>query len=146
MKFNILLAALLLTLFISCGEDEIERDRKIIEDYLTANNLEADSTQDGIYYIIDEPGSEEHPNINSTVTAKYVGYYTDNFIFDQSSTGVPFALSGVIRGWQIGIPLFGKGGKGKLLIPAVYGYGDNPPGTIREDAVLIFDVEIVDFN
>ena len=146
MNFRYIIAVLFLSLFISCGEDELARDQKIIEDYLAANNLVADSTQDGIYYIIDEPGTEEHPDINSEVTAKYVGYYTDGFAFDQNSDGAVFQLSGVIRGWQIGIPLFGKGGKGTLLIPAVYGYGSNPPGSIREDAVLIFDIELVDFN
>ncbi len=145
MKIQSIFGLLLISLFLSCGEDVVERDRLIIEDYINTNNLDAESTSDGLYYLIDEPGNEEHPDINSTVTVKYVGRYTDNFIFDQNSQGYTEKLNKLIRGWHIGLPFIGKGGKIKLLVPAHLGYGENPPSGIRESAVLIFDIELVDF-
>ena len=55
-----------------------------------------------------------------------------------------FPLSGVIAGWQQGIPLFKKGGKGILLIPSELGYGNVSQGAIPENSVLIFDIELID--
>jgi len=73
-----------------------------------------------LYYIIEEPGSRIRPTVNSTVSIIYKGYLTDadTTVFDDSN-GIPrtFPLAGVIAGWQIGIPLFREGGKGKLIIP-----------------------------
>ncbi len=144
---RILFFLLTVCVCFSCGDDQNDKDRKLIEDYLLENNLEAEVTSEGLYYIIDEPGTSEMPNINNTVEAHYRGYYIDEFLFDESGQNpATFPLSNVIQGWQIGIPLFGKGGKGKLLIPSVLGYGSNPPSpTIRKDAILIFDIELVNF-
>lgn len=124
-------------------EEQFDADIKIIEDYIAANSLNASKTVDGIYYVIDVPGGAEKPKITSEVTVTYRGYFTDGVSFD-SATKAKFPLYGVIQGWQIGIPKFGKGGKGKLLIPSKYGYGTSPVGG-RTSAVLIFDVELVDF-
>ena len=51
----------------------------------------------------------------------------------------------VIRGWDEGIALFKKGGKGVLYIPSSLAYGERSPGPqIPANSVLIFDVEVVD--
>jgi FKBP-type peptidyl-prolyl cis-trans isomerase len=38
-----------------------------------------------------------------------------------------------------------KGQKNTLLLPSALGYGNNPPPGIPKNAVLIFDVKLVDF-
>jgi FKBP-type peptidyl-prolyl cis-trans isomerase len=44
-----------------------------------------------------------------------------------------------------GIRSFGKGGKGKIFIPAIMGYGPGgQPPVIPQWANLIFDVEVID--
>ncbi len=135
---------------LSCGksaEDILKDDITEIESYLSANGLVAQSTASGLHYIIDNPGNGQKPGINNVVTVKYKGYFTDDAVFDQSgNAGVSFPLSNVIEGWQEGIPLFGKGGNGILLIPSSLGYADNPPPGFPSNAVLIFDVELLDFN
>lgn len=142
--------AIFSTIFLACQSDDskilsqFEKDITIIEKYLSDNNLQASKTVHGIYYIIDQAGTNEKPTITQTVVCNYTGVFTDGEKFD-SGTRVEFPLYGVIEGWQIGIPLFGKGGKGKLLIPSRYAYG---PSEIkkRKNAVLIFDVELLDFK
>jgi FKBP-type peptidyl-prolyl cis-trans isomerase FkpA len=52
----------------------------------------------------------------------------------------------VIKGWDEGIPMFKVGGKGKLLIPANLGYGENEQGSIPANSVLIFDIELLGVN
>ncbi len=51
----------------------------------------------------------------------------------------------VIKGLDEGIRLFGKGGKGKLYIPALLGYGPNGSApVIPPYASLVFDIEVLD--
>ena len=144
--------AFLLIIAASCDTDTTDYgpiDKQIIEKYLADSNLTAQSTSSGLYYIIEKPGGANHPNINSLVVANYKGYLPDGTVFDESySSGSPttFALNGVIKGWQEGIPLFGKGGKGMLLIPSRYGYGSEPPPGVRKNAVLIFDIHLIDIK
>lgn len=146
---SISLIAVLLVGFQSCGKDIMEDNQQEIEEYLADNNLTAQSTASGLFYIIDNPGSSDHPTLQSTVKVHYHGYFTNGNIFDSSiSRGEPIdiPLTNVIAGWQEGIPLFGRGGTGQLFIPSHLAYGSNPPSGIRKDAVLIFDIELIDFN
>ncbi len=148
MKKLLLLAGLLVILG-SCKKDVdyAALDKKTIEDYIAAHGLTAQSTAEGVYYVVDLPGSSLHPTSTSTVKVHYKGYLTDGTVFDQTSgTAVSFSLSSVIKGWQIGFPLFGKGGKGKLLIPSDLGYGSQAMSTIPAHSVLIFDIVLSDFN
>jgi FKBP-type peptidyl-prolyl cis-trans isomerase FkpA len=150
MKNLLILLSLVLVLGACKKEDKVddhlEQDKKIIEDYIAAHNLTALSTSEGIYYVIDTPGGTDHPNLNSTVKVHYKGYLTDGTVFDQTE-GSPatFPLSNMITGWQIGIPLFGKGGKGKLLIPSYYAYGSQSFTNIPAYSVVIFDIVLSDF-
>ena len=142
--------SLVVLLLISCSKDE-ERlsDMEIIENYLSENNLVAQSTASGLHYIIENPGVGEKPTITNTVTVHYQGYFLNGNIFDSSFTaGMPaeFPLTRVIRGWQEGIPLFARGGKGTLIIPSNLAYGSNPPAGIPANEVLAFDVELLDFK
>ena len=139
----------LLLVIASCDTDTTDYgpiDKKIIEDYLAANSLTAQSTSSGLYYIIDKPGGANHPNINSVVVAKYKGYLADGTVFDQTTTSpATFALNAVIKGWQEGLQLIGVNGKIKLLIPSALGYGSTAKSDIPANSVLIFDVELVEF-
>jgi FKBP-type peptidyl-prolyl cis-trans isomerase FkpA len=138
----------LLVLAISCKEDVTDYgpiDKKIIEDYIAANSLTAQSTTSGLYYVISKPGGTSHPGIYSNVKANYKGYLTDGTVFDQT-TGSPatFPLTGVIQGWREGLQLIGVNGKIKLLIPSALGYGSQVQADIPANSVLIFDIELID--
>lgn len=52
---------------------------------------------------------------------------------------------GVIKGLEDGLKLFNKGGKGKVFIPAMLGYGPNGSApVIPPYASLVFDIEVLD--
>jgi len=136
--------------FFGCTKEDpdaiAEADRKKILDYIAKNELEGVVEHpSGIFYIMDEPGTGIHPTLTSRIRMRYVGYYTDDKIFD-SNDGALIQLQSTIQGWQIGIPLFKNGGKGTLFVPSAMGYGAYPPwgSGIRRNAVLIFNFEIVD--
>lgn len=145
--------SLLLIIATSCEETEEvvdygPADQKTIEDYLDANDLTAQSTASGLYYIIQNPGSVNHPVSKSLVSVNYKGYLTDGTIFDSSfKNGKPsdISLSSVILGWQEGLQLIGAGGQIQLFIPSELGYGTKGKGSVPPNAVLIFEIGLVDF-
>ena len=149
MKNIIYLSLCLLTcLSISCGEDlpVMERNNLELDEYIADNNLQnVQTSASGLRFIIEDPGANFKPDLSNEVTVKYRGYFTDGDEFD-SSDSATFMLNGLIQGWQEGLQLFGKGGKGVLLVPSWLGYGSFPPSGIPRDAVLIFDIELIDFQ
>jgi FKBP-type peptidyl-prolyl cis-trans isomerase FkpA len=147
--------AMLLVFAAACNQDDEvvdygPIDEKIIQDYIAAKGLTTQSTASGLHYIIEKPGSANHPGINSKVTVKYKGYLTNGTVFDESTilSGKPatFNLSSLIKGWQEGLQFIGVGGKIKLLVPSALGYGSSSSSaTIPANSVLVFDIELVQF-
>lgn len=129
---------------LSCKE---ESDMEKIEDYLAKNNLVAQSTASGLYYIITQEGTGDHPTLQSTVKVRYKGYRLNGDVFDQTSgtSTATFPLTQLILGWQEGIPLLKKGGKGTFFCPSDLAYGSQQVGDIPPNSVLIFEIELVDF-
>ncbi len=149
MKFNTLtfIFCLLAAAFsmVSCHkEDQSEIDQQLIEDFIAEHELDADSTASGLYYVIDVPGSAEKPTLSDEVTVGYVGFLLNGDIFDSSSS-ITFPLNQVIAGWQEGIPLFGKGGRGLLIIPSRLAYGEQARVGIPANSVLVFEINLIDF-
>ncbi|MEQ9188508.1 MAG: FKBP-type peptidyl-prolyl cis-trans isomerase [Cryomorphaceae bacterium] len=129
------------------GPSQQEKDEEIIQSYISDNSLDATATGTGLYVVIDEEGSGNHPTINDEVAVYYRGYLPNQEVFDL--TGVDpavFPLSQVIQGWQEGIPYFKPGGSGTLLIPSHLGYGSQRAGSIPPNSVLIFDITLVRVN
>ena len=141
-----ILAGLLMILVSGCGKDE--GNLISLEEYITQNNITlTKTTPEGIGVVIELTGTAGKPSSNANVTVKYRGLLTNGSTFDSNSSGATFNLQGVITGWTLGIPEFGKGGKGTLYIPSELGYGSRGQGSsIPPNADLIFDVELIDFN
>lgn len=145
---NISLLVVLAILFISCNKEDTtnsDADDEAIRAYLSTNSIDATKHESGLYYLITEDGSGNHPTINSKVTLKYRGYFTDDSVFDESwNSPITFSLSNLIKGWQIGIPLFKPGGKGTLFIPSNLAYGSSGSGSVPGNTVIIFDIELIE--
>ena len=144
------LCLLVLLIFSGCKKDEEikKTDDQIIKEYLEENEKEATLHHSGMYYKIIEEGSGDHPTHSSIVEVKYKGYFMDNFVFDQTwgSETFKYSLTGLIPGWQHAIPLLRKGGKGIFYLPSRLGYGSRGAGMIPPNTILIFEIELVDFE
>ena len=87
-----------------------------------------------------------------TVSVHYTGWLVDGTKFDSSldrGTPITFPLGAdpprVIRGWEEGVKGMRVGGKRKLTIPPEMAYGEQGrPPVIPPNAVLVFEVELVD--
>jgi FKBP-type peptidyl-prolyl cis-trans isomerase FkpA len=152
MKYSKKLFLLLIPVAIfACKKTDVDQakvDREIIRKYISDSSLVADSTASGLFYVIADSGIGANPVSTSSVLVYYKGYFTDGTIFDQNPAGLPktFLLNGVIAGWTEGVPKIRKGGKIKLLIPSALGYGSAGFGGVPGNTVLIFDIELVNFQ
>jgi FKBP-type peptidyl-prolyl cis-trans isomerase FkpA len=145
----ILAGIALMLLFSTCdkGPDQADIDDEIIQQYLSEHNITATRHSSGLYYTIAKAGYGGHPDYYSVVEVVYKGYLTDGTVFDQTAAGktVSFELAGLIQGWQIGIPLLQKSGKGTFYVPSGLGYGDKAQPEIPANSVLIFEITLVNF-
>ncbi|HEY4149296.1 MAG TPA: FKBP-type peptidyl-prolyl cis-trans isomerase [Chitinophagaceae bacterium] len=130
-----------------CTSKAVTVDEPAILAYLATNNITGYvKHSSGLYYKIDSLGSAVSPNSSSKVYVTYTGKFTDNTVFDSvsdaSKTG--WTLGTLLQGWQIGLPLIGKGGRIHLYIPSALGYGCTITGPIPANSVLVFDITLVD--
>jgi len=143
-RIKIILLLSTMMLLAGCGKELVLLN---IDEYISQNALDVQTTASGLKYIIEFEGLSERPTIDDKVTVAYKGYRTDGVVFDSNINGTTFELNSVIEGWKEGIQLFGKGGRGQLFIPSELGYGNQPPARsdIPVNADLIFDIELLNF-
>lgn len=137
-------------------EKEKGREFALAQSYLKEKNLNAQMTKDSVFVVLENAGDQAaKADSGLQVSVKYKGVLmkTDS-IFDTNmdkSKGhdqpmdIVLGQHMVIPGWESGLKLFGKGGKGKIIVPAFMAYGpQGGGGAIPPNANLIFDVEILD--
>ena len=144
--FNSLLASL-----------ETRRQERLKEAALEQTKLiekkwpQAVTTKSGLKYVVTKEGEgQATPKSGDRVSVHYSGRLLDGQEFDSSyKRGEPieFAVGQglVIKGWDEALLMMKKGEKRTLIIPPQLGYGSEGIGPIPPNAVLIFDVEMVDF-
>jgi len=92
-------------------------------------------------------GTGAEVKAGDTITAHYTGALAATGVIFQSShdSGQPFtsALSGLIQGWQQGIPGMKVGGTRRLLIPSALAYGSQSQSGIPANSDLVFDIELI---
>lgn len=126
-------------------------DDKIIKEYLEKNKIKATKTASGMYYAITKEGTGDKPKAGQKVSVKYNGTFMDGKKFDGNmDRPEPFEFTlgqgAVIKGWDEGIALLRKGTKATLFLPSAVAYGERGTGPIPPNAVLLFDVELIDFK
>jgi FKBP-type peptidyl-prolyl cis-trans isomerase FkpA len=94
----------------------------------------------GILYQIITPGDTTKPNLCTSLTMTYTGKLMTGIEFQNGNITSP--LSGLIVGWQIAVPLIGKGGKIKMVIPSSLAYGAEGRPGIPSNAPLYFEISL----
>jgi FKBP-type peptidyl-prolyl cis-trans isomerase len=126
---------------------QVSKDAATITKYLSDNKITAQQDTSGLHYVLHTSKGGSKPTIDNCVEVKYRGkFLKDGKVFDEAPQ-VAFPLNGVIRGWQLGIPMLGIGDSATFYIPSGLAYGPQGyPGAIPPDAILIFDVELLGFG
>jgi FKBP-type peptidyl-prolyl cis-trans isomerase len=115
---------------------------------------EAKRTFTGLRYIILKPGDTAGatPEKGMEVTVLYKGMLLDGTVFDQSPDAehplkIRLGRGGLIEGWEQALQKMHKGEKILLIVPPEMAYGSRGrPPTIKRNATLVFEMELVDFN
>lgn len=140
-------------------EKRVAEEQKILSEseifdrdaFLAENFPDATPTATGLYYIPEESGKGKSPVPGDKVSVHYTGKLLNGVEFDSSiPRGKPYDFilgqRQVIAGWDEGIALMKKGGKGTLVVPSDLGYGVRGNQRIPPFSTLVFEVELVDFT
>lgn len=129
-----------------------EKQLTLGNEYLAKNKAKpgVTVTASGLQYEVLKSGAGgRKPQAIETVRVHYHGTMIDGKVFDSSverNEPVEFALDGVIPGWTEGLQLMSVGDKWKFTIPPAIGYGPRGKGDIPPNAVLIFEVELLEIK
>jgi FKBP-type peptidyl-prolyl cis-trans isomerase FkpA len=136
-------------------DKEKNAETKALENYMAKHNLKGTKTKNGAYVVIENAGDPSlKADSGKVAVLMYKGYLENGTVFDTNMDTTkghtdPIQVSvgsrGSIQGFSECFPYFGKGGKGKFLIPSMLGYGGTPQGAdIPAFSNLIFDIQVID--
>lgn len=138
-------------------ETEKQREIKELQDFTAKKNIKTQSTPSGVLVEITNAGDQNlRADSGKQASLLYRGTFTNGKEFDSNmgKTGpssqplvVVIGTGGVIPGMDDALRMFGKGGKGKMYIPAMLAYGQNgQPPVIPAYSNLVFEIEMLDVN
>ena len=136
--------------FEGSREKRIAEERKSKEAELDQLAAGFEQTKSGLRYKIIHKGDGKAAVKGKTVSVHYKGQLADGTVFDSSykrkdPLEFQVGVGQVISGWDEGICLLHVGDKARLVIPSDLGYGaQGAGGVIPPNAVLVFDVELMD--
>jgi FKBP-type peptidyl-prolyl cis-trans isomerase FkpA len=143
-------------------EAELGREKKELAEYAAGKKIKTQATASGALVEIQTPGDlTAMADTGKMASVRYKGTLL------KGGNGLPFDTNmgpagegkpplmvlvgsvgtgnSVIPGLDQALRLFGKGGKGKVYIPAMAGYGDaGSPPVIPPYASLVFEIEVID--
>ncbi|NCI50038.1 hypothetical protein GWC95_08900 [Sediminibacterium roseum] len=142
-------------------ETELAREKKDVAAYTASKNIKTQSTESGALVEVQNAGDvTSKADTGKWVSVRYKGTLMKgnglpfDTNMDPATPGKPLLVvhvgsvntpNSVIPGLDQALRFFGKGGKGRVFIPAMAGYGDmGSPPVIPQYANLIFDFEVVD--
>ncbi len=137
-------------------EQDAEKAKEIkeLKDFTDKKGIKTQSTTSGVLVEITNPGEAQKADSGKQAQVMYKGTFLDGKVFDSNMDknkpggsqplSVNIGGQSVIKGMDDALRLFGKGGKGRLFIPAMLGYGPYPNPPIPAYTSLIFEIEVLD--
>lgn len=123
-------------------------DTLSLPDYIAQNDLQAKATDEGLYYVIHEPGTGASLEPGAYVKLHFTGKRLDGTVFQTSERDEPFVFQlgyrQVILGWDIGLQYLKSGTKATLLLPPKLAYGSEGAGSkVPPNTPVLFELEVL---
>jgi FKBP-type peptidyl-prolyl cis-trans isomerase len=126
---------------------EMDKQIKAMETYLAGKKISAQKTNEGTFVVVNQKGSGEPAVDGKFISVKYTGKILEtDSVFESNVYTFQMGTGNVIRGWDDGLKLFSKGGKGILYVPGFLAYGKNAGPGGKPYQALIFDVEVLNVS
>ncbi|MCX8020607.1 MAG: FKBP-type peptidyl-prolyl cis-trans isomerase [Chitinophagaceae bacterium] len=135
-------------------ENFLRQEIKEIETYLAQQKIQAEKTPSGAFYQILKQGDGPKADSGNFVSVNYNGYDWSGKKFDSNTDPAfghvqPFSFTAgvgdMIKGFDEAVLTMKKGGKVKVFIPSLLGYGPaGSPPKIKPYEKLIFEIELTD--
>lgn len=120
---------------------------------LEADGHDVDTTDLGVYYIVQEEGTGPFTTEGDTCFMEYTGYFIDGSVFDTSHDHFPngiwefnFKEISLIPGFEDGIALLNKGAEIDMIIPSSLAYGPGGTSGIPPYTTLLFATKMHDLK
>jgi len=142
-----ILGVLMLTACKTYSDDDLTSFDQQIQDYLKKNSLDFGKSESGMYYsIIHEGDGEEFIRLTDEVTFTYRGSFLSGEVFQviKQQDALTFQVRELIIGWQEGLSYLRNHGKIHLIIPPHLGYGSKKTGLIEPNAILVYELEVLE--
>lgn len=112
-----------------------------------------DTTDLGVYYIMNKVGTGAFPQKSDTCFLIYTGFFLNGVIFDASSYYYQdsiwkfnFQEISLIPGFNDGIALLNKGAQTEIIVPSKLAYGATGYGDIPPYTPLVFSLKMKDIR
>ena len=129
------------------AQASIQKDDKVIEDYLKTHHIQAQKNEWGIYVEVLTPGQGPTPKFGQYSNVKYKGMNLNGEVFDQGTLPLQLGISQVVPGFAEGVSELNKGEKARIYIPSILAYGQQgSPPKIQPNEILIFELEVLDIS
>lgn len=117
--------------------------------FLSANKLKSGVkiSQSGLQVQILKSGTGKTPTAKDRIKANYHGTLIDGTVFDstlESNMPLEISMEEVIDGWKEALLVMKAGDKWRLFVPSALAYGEQGFGPVPPNAVLIFDLELLE--
>ncbi len=132
-----------------CTDKTPASELAVMQAYASTNGYSMTAHPSGMLYQVVNAGSGAIPLSTSKIYVKYTGrLVSTNAIFDQKTNPAEtgYTVSQLIPAWQLGMELIAKGGTIRLIVPSSLAYGCSGVGVIPGNAVLFFEIELVDIQ
>lgn len=129
-----------------------EKNKKEGKKFLEANKKMkgVKTTKSGLQYKVLKEGKGKSPKLTDVVVTHYHGTLLDGTVFDSSvKRKEPYSLlvgGRIIKGWREALQMMKKGSKWKIFVPADLAYGEEGNRDIGPNAVLVFELELLDIK
>lgn len=104
-------------------------------------------TASGMIYLSRLEGTGGRPKAGDQVSVHYRGLLINGKEFDNSylrGKPVEVPVTGTVRCWTEGLLMMNAGGRARMVCPPELGHGSRSSGLIPANAVLIYEVELLD--
>jgi len=120
-----------------------------LQNYLTANNINSEPVEGGIYFVSEVKGAGKAPAQGEMISIHLsVNLIDGSKVFSSLDRGEPiefeFGKKFDTEGLEKGIALMHKGGKAKIIVPSELAYGAERRGNLVDSySTIVYDVELV---